>query len=322
MSSSKQEIAALIIDFLTCTADNNEISEDYVDSVNVAIDCIAEAFEVDKQSAEQIVQGTFGGKKIEDFITKEPKSETVKVNIPVEDADTKAKAEALKLEGNKAMAAKDYTLAIAKYTEAIKVLPSNAVYYSNRAAAHSSMKNYDAAVKDAQSAISVDPAYSKGYSRLGFAQYALGNASEALDAYKEVLDIEGESATDAMRRDYETAKKKVEQSLNLEKSTLVSNEAEEKAAADAAGSTGGLPDFSSLLGGGLGGLLNNPQVMQAAQSLMQNPNALNDMMSNPALKQMADKFSSGGGAPNMSDLMKDPALMDMAKNMFGGGPKN
>lgn len=320
MSPSNKDLANLIVDFLSHTVENKEVSEDYVDSLNVAIDCITEAFEFDRESVATTLEKTFAGRSLKQVVEaasvgSSSPQESVKVNIPVEDAETKAKAESLKLEGNKAMAAKDFEQAVLKYSEAIQVLPTNAVYYANRAAAHSSLKKYEEAVKDAEDAIKVNPSYSKGYSRLGFAQYALGKPEEALDAYKKVLDIEGEAATDAMKRDYDTAMKKVGQSLNVEKSAPA-------ATRDGAGSatgSGGLPDISSMLGGGLGGLLNNPQLMQAAQQMMQNPNAMQEVMNNPAVKQMAEKFQSGGGTPSMADLMNNPALMDMAKNMFGGG---
>lgn len=130
-----------------------------------------------------------------------------------------------------------------------------------------------------------------------------------------------------MKRDYETAKKKVETSMNLEKSSTSasSEDVSDKSATEGPGAgAGGLPDLSSLLGGGglgggLGALLNNPQVMQAAEKMMQNPGLMQDMMSNPAMKQMANQFSSGGGMPDLSQMMNDPSIRDMAKNMFGGG---
>ncbi|CEP63383.1 Sgt2p LALA0_S08e01156g [Lachancea lanzarotensis] len=338
MSPSKKELASLIVDYLSRVSETSQVREEYLDSLNVAVDCITEAFELEQETVAQTIQKSFNGQGLEEIAATAAKSrsgtepsgapESVKVNIPIDDAETKAKAETLKLEGNKAMAGKDFGLAIQKYTDAIEILPSNAVYYANRAAAHSSLKEYSEAVQDAELAIKVNPAYSKGYSRLGFAQYALGNSEKALEAYKTVLDIEGEKATDAMKRDYDTAMKKVEQSLNLERSSPNAAAASEDDASPAAGNGGGgFPDLASMLGGGggglggLGGLLNNPQLMQAAQQFMQNPNAMNDMMSNPAVKQMAEKFQSGQGAPSMADMMKDPALMDMAKNFLGGNKK-
>lgn len=324
MAPSNKDISALIVDYLADVVDKKSVSEDSIDSLNVAIECITEAFGVEKGSS----AAKFGGKNLVDLLSTGAgaQGEKVEVNIPADDAELKGKAESLKLEGNKAMAGKDYELAIKKYSEAIAVLPTNAVYYANRAAAQSSLRNYDEAIKDAESAVKVDPSYSKGYSRLGYAKFAQGKSEEALEAYKKVLDIEGDSATDVMKRDYETAKRKVEQTLELSKTEKT--EAGDRSAGESTGANaGGGFDFASMLGGGglgggLGGLLNNPQVMQAAQQMMQNPQAMSQveaMMQNPTVRQMAEKFAGGNGAPNLNDIMNNPALRDMAGNLFGGG---
>ncbi|CAB4255563.1 similar to Saccharomyces cerevisiae YOR007C SGT2 Glutamine-rich cytoplasmic protein [Maudiozyma barnettii] len=340
MSYSNKEISSLIVDFLNNAISQKVISDDNADSLNVAIDCITEAFEVDRDDAKSIIDTKFNGKSLSDILasgvnlTGSGNAQNVKVNIPAEDAEIKAKAESMKLEGNKAMAGRDFSLAIQKYSEAIQTLPTNAIYYANRAAAHSSLKQYDEAIQDSEEAIKIDPAYSKGYSRLGFAKYAQGKPEEALEAYKQVLDIEGDKASDVMKRDYETAKKKVEQSLNLEKATQVetseNRDAKETASDNSEGAAnpfaGGMPDMASMLGGGLGGglggLLNNPQLMQAAQQMMSDPNAMQkvqSMMQNPAVRQMAENFTGGnGGMPNMDDLMNNPAIRDMAGSLFGG----
>ncbi|XDT03265.1 TPR repeat region circular profile [Nakaseomyces glabratus] len=319
-----KEVAAVIIKYLEGVVAEKAVGEDYLDSVNVAIDCIAESFEVERGDVDSVLKQSGISKGLEECLEcmkgGAVKSEDVKVNIPAEDAETKAKAEALKLEGNKAMAGKDFELAIAKYSEAIEVLPTNAIYYANRAAAHSSLKQYDEAVVDAEKAIEIDPAYSKGYSRLGFAKYAQNKPEEALEAYKKVMDLEGDKATDIMKRDYETAKKKVEQSLNLEKTPDARGADSGAGAGAGAGGAGGF-DFSSMLSGGLSGLMNNPQIMQAAQQMMSNPQALQQMqsmMQGPSIRQMAEQFTSGNGTPNMDDLMSNPALRNMASSMFGG----
>ncbi|CAR27051.1 hypothetical protein ZYGR_0I03240 [Zygosaccharomyces rouxii] len=321
MAPSNKDISSLIVDYLADVVDKKSVSEDSIDSLNVAIECITEAFGIEKGSS----SAAFGGKNLAELLSAgagapSSQGENVKVNIPAEDAELKSKAESLKLEGNKAMAGKDYELAIKKYSEAISVVPTNAVYYANRAAAHSSLKNYDEAIKDAESAVKVDSSYSKGYSRLGYAKFAQGKSEEALEAYKKVLDIEGDSATDVMKRDYETAKRKVEQALELNKTD--ETETSDRGTGEPAGANpGGGFDLSSMLGGGLGGLLNNPQVMQAAQQMMQNPQAMSQMetmMQNPNVRQMAEKFAGGNGTPNLNDIMNNPALRDMAGGLFGG----
>jgi len=92
-------------------------------------------------------------------------SSAVKSSPP--SADAKAKAESHKSTGNKHMSSKDFTAAIDAYTNAISFDPTNPVYYSNRAAAHSSRGDHSAAVIDSEKAIEVDLGFVKGYSRLG-----------------------------------------------------------------------------------------------------------------------------------------------------------
>ena len=81
--------------------------------------------------------------------------------------DNKAAAEALKMKGNALMSQKLYDSAIEQYTEAIK-LDANPVYYSNRAAAWGGLGEHGKAVEDAETAIELDPKFSKAYSRLGY----------------------------------------------------------------------------------------------------------------------------------------------------------
>ena len=59
-------------------------------------------------------------------------------------------ANALKDQGNKAFAAKQYDQAISLFSEAIKLDPSNHVLYSNRSAAHAGKREWDAALQDAE----------------------------------------------------------------------------------------------------------------------------------------------------------------------------
>lgn len=65
------------------------------------------------------------------------------------------------------MSTKQYDEAIESYNKAIALDATNPVYYSNRAAAHSSKGDNLAAVGDAEQAIAVDPTFVKAYHRLG-----------------------------------------------------------------------------------------------------------------------------------------------------------
>jgi small glutamine-rich tetratricopeptide repeat-containing protein alpha len=79
----------------------------------------------------------------------------------------KAQGERHKLIGNAQMSAERYEQAIDSYTKAISADPSNAVHYSNRAAAHSTVGDHQKAIKDAEEAITVNPSFVKAYQRLG-----------------------------------------------------------------------------------------------------------------------------------------------------------
>ena len=65
------------------------------------------------------------------------------------------------------MTSKQYSSAIDKYTEAIALDAKNPVYFSNRAAAYSSVGDHQKAVDDAESALAVDGSFVKAVSPLG-----------------------------------------------------------------------------------------------------------------------------------------------------------
>lgn len=348
--ASKQETASLIVDFLNSSLKNGDIPEDNRDSIEFAIESITDVFEVDSSKSDQI-KAKFGNKSLLELIkpsATESSSNTasasgsVPVHIDESDEKIKEKAEGLKLEGNRAMASKDYETAISKYSSAIELIPTNAVYLSNRAAAYSSMRNHELALKDAEKATEVEPTYAKGWSRLGLAKYALGDAEGSLKAYEKGLQVEGSTPSDAMKRGYETAKKKVGDNLMNSLNSTMNGESDGSdlptpvAATAGVGSDGsagsagsGLPDFSAfanMMGGGdsgfggLAGLMNNPQIMQAASKMMQDPNALNNLMSNPQVRQMAN--SMGINSDNLDSMANNPMLQNMAKNFMGGNNNN
>ena len=68
-----------------------------------------------------------------------------------------AKALEAKEEGNVLFKAKDFKGAIDKYTEAIKRDPTNPAYFCNRCGAYQKTMDMNEAIKDANSAINLDP---------------------------------------------------------------------------------------------------------------------------------------------------------------------
>ncbi|ORY62349.1 uncharacterized protein BCR38DRAFT_458895 [Pseudomassariella vexata] len=337
-TTSKQRLALAICDFLSTSVEDGTLSGDDKDSIDVAINCIAESFKVDPTSPAAIKEAIGSQSLLKIYSVYEkmqgsPKS-AASPSIPTaapgassasapSDADKK-KAEELKGQGNRAMAAKDYHKAIEQYTEALALNPGNAIFLSNRAAAYSAARDHESARADAEAAVKIDPKYTKAWSRLGLARFALGDAKGSMDAYKQGIDYEGNGGSDAMKKGYETAKKRVEE-LELEEA-----DASEPTSPTARGA-GGAPDLSnlaSMFGGGGGGgggmpdlssIMSNPMFASMAQNLMSNPDMMQNLMSNPRLREMANSIGGGGGMPDFGSLMNDPNIADMARNMMGGG---
>ncbi|KAI0850575.1 hypothetical protein F5Y00DRAFT_260448 [Daldinia vernicosa] len=348
-TTTKQRLALAICDFLSTSLTDGTLSSEDKDSIDVAINCIAESFKVDPTDPAALsaatgtqnllqIYGVYEKLKSSTTTTASAKpassstadASSEKTKEPTD--DEKARAEDLKARGNRAMASKDYPAAIDLYTQALALHPRNAIYLSNRAAAYSAARDHASARADAEAAVAIDPKYTKAWSRLGLARFALGDAKGSMEAYRQGIEHEGNGGSDAMKKGFETAKRRVDE---LEAETA------DAAPTARGGGGGGVPDLgslASLFGGGggggnrdgasgggggglpdLGSIMSNPMFASMAQNLMSNPDMMQNLMSNPRLREMADRFSSGGGMPDLGSLMNDPNIADMARNMMGGG---
>lgn len=325
---SKQRLALAICDFLSTSVTDGTLAADDQDSIDVAVNCIAEAFKVDPTDKAAVAEAIgdqnllkiYGVFEKLQSATKPAAAASTSTSAPVGEIseETKKEAEGLKSKGNAAMAQKDYPKAIDLYTQALAKHPGNAIFLSNRAAAYSAAKDHESARADAEAAVAVDPKYTKAWSRLGLARFALGDVKGSMESYKQGIEYEGNGGSEAMKKGYETAKKRVEE-LEAEDSADVT-------ARGAGGPPGGMPDLGNLAsmfggggapGGGGGGMpdlssiMQNPMFASMAQNLMSNPDMMNNLMSNPRLREMANSFGSGGGMPDMGALMSDPNIAEM-----------
>ncbi|KAG5498774.1 hypothetical protein JKF63_03062 [Porcisia hertigi] len=197
-------------------------------------------------------------------------------------------AEQIKNKGNELMSQAKYKEAIAYYTKAIELESENAVFFANRAAAHTHLKDYNNAIIDCERAIIINPEYSKSYSRLGTALFYQENYSRAVDAFTKACELDPDNST------YKDDLKRAEEKVKL------------TGLATGGGmggfpGMGGMPDMSQFAN-----MMNNPQFMETAQRMMQNPEFSN------LVANMAGKFSQGGMDPTeLNRLGADMGMRNM-----------
>lgn len=348
--NSRKRLALACIDFLNSSLKDGTLQSEDADSIEIATNCIAECFHVDPND-QPAMQDALGGQNLLSIYSvyeklKGKKTASTEGSSSAEEArpstpsvpqtqDSEAakggpteESEKLKGQGNAAMQQKNYPSAIDFYTKALEVSPLNPIYLSNRAAAYSASQKHELAKNDAELATVADPKYTKAWSRLGLSRFALGDAKGSMEAYAKGIEAEGNGGSDAMKKGYETAKKRCEEEN-------ISPELESTNPRDGPGGAGGMPDLSSLAGmlggqgGGAGGmpdlgaLMQNPMMRQMASQMMSNPDMMNNLMSRFGGGGAGGAGGAGGqggagGMPDLSSMMNDPAIAEMARNFMGG----
>jgi len=105
------------------------------------------------------------------------------------DDDAEVRALALKDEGNARLTSGRPLEAVAFYSDALELAPTNAVILSNRAMAYVKVENYGLAIQDGTRAIRADPNYPKGYYRRGTAHFALNKYKAARKDFRKVCQL-------------------------------------------------------------------------------------------------------------------------------------
>ncbi|XP_065032613.1 hsp70-Hsp90 organizing protein 2-like isoform X2 [Musa acuminata AAA Group] len=100
----------------------------------------------------------------------------------------------LKDQGNEFFKAGNYLKAAALYTQAIKLEPSNPTLYSNRAAAFLHLVKLNKALADAETTISLNPQWEKGYFRKGCILEAMERYDDAISAFQVALQYNPQSS--------------------------------------------------------------------------------------------------------------------------------
>lgn len=218
-------------------------------------------------------------------------------------------ADKLKAEGNAAFSAKDFKKAIDLFTQAIEIDPTNHVLYSNRSACHASLKDFEAALKDAVKTTELKPDWGKGYSRKGAALHGQGDLIGALDAYEQCLKIEPSNAqakqglaavNDAIKR--EAAEDGQEPDVGL--ASIFSD-----------------PNWMQKLASNpkTSAFLKDPAFVQKLMNIKQTPRSINEEMRDPRMMQVIAvllgldiQLPGGDGAPGSAaqDSSSDIPMRD------------
>ncbi|CAG8611493.1 15803_t:CDS:10 [Funneliformis mosseae] len=319
MSDIKKRLVFSILQFLQQSIKDGTIQEEDTEGVEVAVQCIGEAFGVNIEDSEQRSAYATKAPLLSIFEVAVKAQERIKPStrsVPSQPAvaetkvklteEQKKKAEELKSEGNRKVSEKDFEAAVKLYSEAIEINGNNAVYYSNRAAAYSQLGQHHKAIEDAIKSSQIDPSYSKAYGRLGHAYFSVEQYKDAVEAYEKGLSLDPNNPT--MKSALATAEQKAsELRTDQGPSRGASHDRNTRGSGAGAGAGGGLGGL-----GGLAGLANLAAMMNMARQMMQ-----------------AQNIMRGGNPPNMDEMMNDPNLANLARQFSanqgdggGGNPDN
>lgn len=168
MSETKIIIAS-IIRFLRGQLEDEELTTDARESIEVSVQCLEAVYGTSQESGLDLVE----------LVSRRPAID----------------AESLKNEGNELMKADKFADAQKLYSRAIAMDPVNPVYFCNRAAAHFRLGEHEAAVADCAAALALRPDYGKAHGRLGLALAALDRHREARAAFARALQLEPDNET-------------------------------------------------------------------------------------------------------------------------------
>ena len=96
-------------------------------------------------------------------------------------------------DGNRAFQEKRYDDAVACFSRAAALEPTNWVYFSNRSAAYGALGRWNDALTDAKETVRLNSEWGKGYVRLATACAALDKLSESVDAWRKAVEFDEEN---------------------------------------------------------------------------------------------------------------------------------
>jgi stress-induced-phosphoprotein 1 len=193
--------------------------------------------------------------------------------------DKREQAELAKEKGNQAVKSKQYDEAISHYTEAIKLDPTNHVYYSNRSSVYAAKKDFVNALKDGEKAVEINSTWSKGYLRKGIAQFYLGKYEAAINTFNKGLELGPDNAQ--LKKYLTDAKKGLEmqnyRKKQEEQAKKTAQEIENIFSGDVVELCKQYPETRELA--------EDPEFLALLKKLKANPSLIRQNMGNPKLLQ-------------------------------------
>ncbi|XP_011602054.1 hsc70-interacting protein-like [Takifugu rubripes] len=250
-------------------------------------------------------------------------SENVEVTEEMMDQANNKKMEAIDAQGEG-----ELQKALDLFTEAIKLNPCLAVLYAKRASVFIQLQRPNAAIRDCDRAIQINPDSAQPYKWRGKAHRLLGHWEEAAKDLATACKLDYDESASAMlkevqpkankimehRRKYE---RKREEKLIRERQERIKKAREEHARAQkdeearqsagasfpgaggfSGGLPGGMPNFEAFLNDPeLLMAMKDPEVMAAFSDVSKNPANIAKYQSNPKIMAIINKLSSKFGAP-------------------------
>lgn len=180
--------------------------------------------------------------------------------------------------------------AISAADAALAERPS-AIWHCRRGEGYLRMGRLEAALGDADAAVAMTGDYPAGHHLRGEVLHRMGRKDDALVSLRRGQSMEANDASRARLDDCVAAREQADREEEEKKKAAKTTQAQQAAASGAAqGGGGGGPS------GGLEGLFSNPEVMAAAQKIMQDPGAMQGLFSGQDLGVLF----GGGGASRAS----------------------
>ncbi|XP_034259093.1 hsc70-interacting protein [Pantherophis guttatus] len=236
-----------------------------------------------------------------------------------------------KMEAIHALSEGELAKAIDLFTEAIKLNPHLAILYAKRASVFVKMQKPNAAIRDCDRAIQINPDSAQTYKWRGKAHRLLGHWEEAAHDLALACKLDYDEEASAMlkevqpraqriaehRRKYERKREEKEIRERMERVKKAREEHERAQREEEARRQTGGPQFGGFPGGFPGGMpgmgsmpglneilsdpevlaaMQDPEVMAAFQDVAQNPANMSKYQNNPKVMSLIGKLSSKFGS--------------------------